>query len=192
MGLWYKLSPGEAAFYGPKVDIQFLSVGGREFTVSTNQIDFAVPGRFDLTYTDRDGTEKTPYCIHRAPLSTHERFVAFLIEHYAGAFPTWLAPTQVVVIPVGEDQEAYANEIRVRLRGQMVRAEIDDSDATMGKKIRTNVTRKVPILLVVGGREQDSGTVTVRRYGIEQQDSMSVDGFTEMIGAEIRERRHVR
>jgi threonyl-tRNA synthetase len=192
MGLWYRLSPGEAAFYGPKVDIQFISVGGREFTVSTNQIDFAVPSRFGLTYTDSDGHESTPYCIHRAPLSTHERFIAFLIEHYAGAFPTWLAPVQVVVIPVGEDQEEYANGIRDLLRRQMVRAEVDDSDATMGKKIRTNVTRKVPILLIVGGREAESQTVTVRRYGIEQQESMPLDAFIDVVTEEIRERRHVK
>lgn len=192
MGLWYLLAPGEAAFYGPKVDIQFRTVAGREFTVSTNQVDFAVPGRFGLTYVDRDGSEKTPYCIHRAPLGTHERFLGFLIEHYAGAFPTWLAPVQVVVIPVGETQNGYAHAIKDRLRSQFVRAEVDDTDATMGKKIRTNVTRKVPILLVVGAREQEEGSVTVRRYGIEQQASLSVDEFADTVLAEIRERRHVR
>ena len=99
MGLYYTLQKGEAAFYGPKVDFQFESVIGREFTCSTNQLDFAQPPRFKLHYTDRDGTLKTPYCIHRAPLGTHERFIAFLLEHYGGAFPTWLAPIQVRVIP---------------------------------------------------------------------------------------------
>jgi threonyl-tRNA synthetase len=108
MGLYYKLAPGEAAFYGPKVDVQFNSVLEKEFTVSTNQIDFAAPTRFDLKYVDRDGQEKRPYVIHRAPLGTHERFVAFLLEHYGGAFPTWLAPVQVAVVPVSEKTIQYA------------------------------------------------------------------------------------
>ena len=108
LDLWYKVAPGEAAFYGPKIDVQFRTVLGREFTVSTNQLDFAVPARFGLHYVDRDGTEKVPYCIHRAPLGTHERFIGFLIEHYGGAFPTWLAPVQVVLIPISDDQAPYA------------------------------------------------------------------------------------
>ena len=191
LGLWYKLSVGDAAFYGPKIDVQFRTVLGREFTLSTNQLDFAQPARFGLKYVDRDGTEKTPYCIHRAPLSTHERFIGFLLEHYGGAFPTWLAPVQVVVIPIGENQLAYASKIRDTLRSSLVRTETDDSDASMGKKIRTNVTRKVPILLVVGGREAEAGTVTVRRYGIKEQRSMSLEAFVDAVAEEIRGRQHV-
>ncbi len=192
LGLDYAEAPGEAAFYGPKVDFQFRSVIEKEYTVSTNQIDFGVPQRFGLTYVDRDGEAKTPYCIHRAPLSTHERFVAFLIEHYGGAFPTWLAPVQVVVVPISERHFDYARKIEAVLRDRLVRVEVDVSDATTGKKIRTGVTRKVPLLLVIGDREREAVTVTVRRYGIREQRAMELAALVEMLEVEIAERRHVR
>ncbi|MDC3952592.1 threonine--tRNA ligase [Polyangium jinanense] len=192
MGANYKLSPGEAAFYGPKVDFQFVTVTGREFTLSTNQLDFAVPSRFGLAYTDKDGKEKTPYCIHRAPMGTHERFIAFLIEHFGGAFPTWLAPVQVVIIPVSDKFLAYGKKIEALLREDLVRVELDTSSATMGKKIQEGATRKVPILLVVGGKEETEQTVTVRRYGIKEQKAMPLAGFVEMLSQEIKERRHVK
>ncbi len=189
MGLSYTMERGEAAFYGPKVDYEFRTVTGREFTATTNQLYFAVPRRFGLVYTDRDGEEKTPYCIHRAPLGTHERFIAILIEHYAGAFPTWLAPVQVGIVPVSEKVLEYARKIHALLRGQLVRAELDDSNATMGKKIRSGTTRKIPVLLVVGEDEAAEGSVTVRRYGVEQQHTMPLDAFVPELAAEIRERR---
>jgi threonyl-tRNA synthetase len=192
MGAHYRISPGEAAFYGPKVDFQFRTVLEKEFTVSTNQIDFAVPGRFGLTYTDRDGTERTPMCIHRAPLGTHERFVSFLIEHYGGAFPTWLAPVQVRVVPVGEKFVAWGREIEAALRQHMIRAEVDDSDHTMGKKIRNAATSKVPVVAIVGEREVEARGVTIRRYGIQRQEEMGLDAFVELIRGEIQQRRHVR
>ncbi len=192
LGLYYKVSKGEAAFYGPKVDFQFRSVLEKEYTVSTNQVDFGVPPRFGLTYTDRDGSEKTPYCIHRAPLGTHERFIAFLIEHYGGAFPTWLAPIQVGIVPISEKHLDYARKIEDQLRQQMVRAEVDSSDATMGKKVRSGVTRKIPILLIVGDNEAEAGTVTVRRYKIKQQQTKSIEAFLDELGVEIEERRHVK
>ena len=192
LGLYYKVSPGEAAFYGPKVDFQFKTVLDKEFTVSTNQVDFAVPARFGLTYTDRDGQEKTPWCIHRAPLGTHERFISFLVEHYAGAFPTWLAPEQVRVVPVGEKFNEYAQKVQAALRQHFVRTTVDDSDHTMGKKIRNGATRKVPVVLVVGAQEEEAGSVTVRRYGIQAQQSMDLAAFVDLITAEIRERRHVK
>ncbi|MDI1450660.1 threonine--tRNA ligase [Polyangium sp. 6x1] len=192
MGANYKLSPGEAAFYGPKVDFQFITVTGREFTLSTNQLDFAVPPRFGLAYTDKDGKEKTPYCIHRAPMGTHERFIAFLIEHFGGAFPTWLAPVQVVVIPVSDKFLAYGKKIEALLREDLVRVELDTSSATMGKKIQEGATRKIPILLVVGGKEETEQTVTVRRYGIKEQKAMPLASFVEMLSQEIKERRHVK
>jgi threonyl-tRNA synthetase len=192
LGFHYKLAPGEAAFYGPKVDFQFRTVLGREFTLSTNQIDFAQPARFKLHYTDRDGAQHMPYVIHRAPLGTHERFVAFLLEHYGGAFPAWLAPVQVLVLPISEKFLDYGRKIESILRELLVRAEVDDSTNTTGKKIREAVGRKIPILLVVGGKEEADGTVTVRRYGIQEQRSMSLDAFVEMLRNEIRERRHVR
>ncbi len=192
LGLYYKVAKGEAAFYGPKVDFQFNSVIEKEYTVSTNQIDFGVPRRFGLTYVDRDGEEKTPYCIHRAPLGTHERFIAFLIEHYGGAFPTWLAPVQVKVVPVSEKHLDYARKIEDTLRQDLVRVEVDASDATMGKKLRTGTPRKIPILLIVGGREEETGEVTVRRYKIKQQESMALDAFFAELRAEIAERKHIR
>ncbi|HZI20852.1 MAG TPA: threonine--tRNA ligase [Pyrinomonadaceae bacterium] len=192
LGLYYRLSKGEAAFYGPKVDFQFETVLGREFTLSTNQIDFAQPARFNLNYADRDGARHMPYVIHRAPLGTHERFVAFLLEHYGGAFPTWLAPVQVQVLPISEKFEAYGRKVVEALRQFFVRAELDTSQNTFGKKIREGVSRKIPILLVAGRKEEEEGTVTVRRYGVEQQRTMTLDSFVELLRAEIAERRHVR
>jgi len=192
IGAHYKVSPGEAAFYGPKVDFQFVTVTGREFTLSTNQLDFAQPARLGLVYTDRDGKEKMPYCIHRAPMGTHERFIAFLIEHFGGAFPTWLAPVQVVVIPVSDKFLAYGKKIEALLREDLVRVELDTNQATMGKKIQEGATRKIPILLVIGGKEEEAQTVTVRRYGIKEQKSMPLQTFVEMLSAEIKERQHVK
>ncbi len=176
-GLPYVEVKGEAAFYGPKIDVQFRTVTGREETASTNQLDFAVPERLGLVYTGADNAEHTPYCIHRAPLGTHERFIAFLIEHYGGAFPTWLAPVQVRVLTVGERFDAYADEVVAKLRGHMVRAERDHSNETMGKKIRNAVTAKIPNVLVVGEREVEAGTVTLRRYGSREQTTMPYAEF---------------
>lgn len=177
LGIDFKVGIGEGAFYGPKIDIQFNTVTGREESVSTVQLDFAVPGRMNLAYTGSDGEEHTPYCIHRAPFSTHERMVAFLIEHYGGAFPTWLAPVQVQLLTVSEQYDDYANDICRRLRGQMVRAELAASNDTLPKKIRQGATRKIPNLLIIGEREVADGTVTLRRYGQRDQHTVSVDVF---------------
>jgi threonyl-tRNA synthetase len=187
-GLPYVEGKGEAAFYGPKIDFQFKTVTGREETASTNQLDFGVASRLNLTYTDADNSEKTPYIIHRAPLGTHERFVAFLIEHYGGAFPTWLAPVQTRVITVSEKFNSYGDEIVKRLRSHMVRAEMDVSSETMGKKIRNGVTSKIPNLLIVGEREMDDRTVTWRRYGSREQETMSLERYEEMLLERIRTR----
>jgi threonyl-tRNA synthetase len=177
LGIDFKVGIGEGAFYGPKIDIQFNTVTGREESVSTVQLDFAVPGRMNLKYVGSDGEEHTPYCIHRAPFSTHERMVAFLIEHYGGAFPTWLAPIQVQMLTVSEQYDDYANDIVRRLRGQMVRAELAPSNDTLPKKIRQGATRKIPNLLIIGEREVADGTVTLRRYGLRDQHTMSVEAF---------------
>ncbi len=190
-GYYYRKVKGEAAFYGPKVDYQFRTVTGREFSLSTNQLDFAVPKRFGLTYTDRDGQEKTPLCLHRAPLSTHERFVGFLIEHYGGAFPTWLSPEQVRIVPISEAQLDYAKKVQRVLRKDMVRATVDDSSNTLGKKIRLAATSKTPVVLVVGADEFENTSVTVRRYGIREQETVDLDAFVTVLRDEIRERRHV-
>ena len=177
MGVDYEDAPGEAAFYGPKIDVQFHTVTGRDETVSTVQLDFAVPPRLGLSYVGPDGVEHTPYCVHRAPFSTHERFTAFLIEHFGGAFPTWLAPVQVQVLTVSDQFADYAREIVDRLRGRFVRAELASESDTVSKKIRDGTTRKIPNLLIVGEREVAERTVTLRRYGIKQQTTMPLQDF---------------
>jgi threonyl-tRNA synthetase len=159
--------PNEAAFYGPKIDVQVWSVIGREFTLATNQVDFAVPKRFGLVYKDRDNTEKTPLCIHRAPLGTHERFIGFLIEHYAGNFPLWLAPEQVRVLTVGNDDALvnYSKEIVNALRADMVRVEGDYGTDKINGKILRAEEAKVHTMLVVGPRDMEAGNVSVRLHG---------------------------
>lgn len=151
--------PNEAAFYGPKIDVQVWSAIGREFTLATNQVDFAGPRRFHLTYTDKDGSEKMPLVIHRAPLGTHERFIGFLIEHYAGAFPAWLAPVQAAVIPISDNELSYAREVCAILQKEGVRAVLYDMNDTLGKKIRKAKTEKVPYYFVIGKEEKAAGKV---------------------------------
>jgi threonyl-tRNA synthetase len=189
-GLPFVEAKGEAAFYGPKIDVQLRTVTGREETFATNQLDFAVPAadRMDLRYTGPDGQEHHPYVIHRAPLGTHERFIAYLIEHFGGAFPTWLSPIQVRILPVGERFLGYADRLAAALRERFVRAEVDTSDEKVGKKVREALTAKVPVLLVVGEKEEQDGTVTVRRYGEERQETMPFAAFTDGLLAEIRDR----
>ena len=177
LGLGYDDAPGEAAFYGPKLDVQFKTVTGREETLSTVQLDFAVPPRLGLAYIGADGEEHTPYCIHRAPLSTHERFVAILIEHFGGAFPTWLAPVQVQVVTVSDQFTEYASGLVSRLRAHFVRAELASAADTVSKKVRDGLTRKIPNLLIVGEREAADGTVTLRRYGVKQQTTLPFERF---------------
>ena len=189
LNLDYVLAKGEGAFYGPKVDFQFRTVIGREFTLSTNQLDFAVPPRFNLVYTDHDGQLKNPYVIHRAPLGTHERFIAFLLEHFGGAFPTWLAPVQVRVVPVSEAYAEYGRTVAAALRNDLVRVETESSSETMGKRLRKAITQKTPIILILGQREMEDGTVTVRRYGTERQQTISMDAFGAMLREEITTRR---
>lgn len=187
-GLQFSEVKGEAAFYGPKIDVQFRTVTGREETASTNQLDFAVPLRLGLTYIGPDNKEHTPYVIHRAPLGTHERFIAFLIEHYGGAFPTWLAPIQARVITVSEKFDDYGRKLVEALRDRFVRAELEESSETMNKKIRTAVTQKIPNVLVVGEREAADGTITLRRYGSPAQETMAFSAFEQRIVAAIAQR----
>ena len=188
LGVEYEDAPGEAAFYGPKIDVQFKTVTGREETLSTVQLDFAVPPRLGLAYVGPDGTEHTPYCIHRAPFSTHERFVAILVEHFGGAFPTWLAPVQAQVITVSDKFSGYAKGIVSRLRGSFVRAELAPPADTVSKKIREGITRKIPNLLVVGEREAAENAVTVRRYGIKQQTTLPFERFEAVLQNAIASR----
>ena len=176
----------EAAFYGPKIDVQIWSVIGREFTLSTNQLDFGIPAKFDLTYTDADGTEKTPLCIHRAPLSTHERLIGFLIEHYAGAFPAWLAPVQIDVICVSATSEDYARNVASQLEAAGFRVQVLDPENSLSKNVRLSETKKVPVKLILGEKEQTNKGVTLRRYSQSQQSEMLLDDFIKEFRKEIQ------
>ena len=153
----------EAVFYGPKIDVQVWSAIGREFSLATNQVDFVVPERFDLSFVNRDGQEEIPLCIHRAPLGSHERFIGFLIEHYAGKFPVWLSPEQVRIIPVTDAHQEYAARLQAKLEDENIRAFADLSSQRMGAKIRAAQLMKVPYMFIVGDREGADGTVSLRR-----------------------------
>jgi len=166
-GIDYVEVPNEAAFYGPKIDVQAWSAIGREFSIATNQVDFAQPRRFNLVYKDRDNTEKTPLCIHRAPLGTHERFIGFLIEHYAGNFPLWLAPEQVRILTIGDEPALvdYARKIDSELRAHQVRSEVDLSTDKINGKIQRAEQMKVHTMFVIGKRDMDADAVSVRVHG---------------------------
>jgi threonyl-tRNA synthetase len=183
--------PNEAAFYGPKIDVQVWSAIGREFTIATNQVDFAVPARFGLTYRDRDNLEKTPLCIHRAPLGTHERFIGFLIEHYAGNFPLWLAPDQVRIITIGTEEPLveYAKAIQAELRAQEVRCSIDVGTDNMKGKIADAEKAKVHTMLVIGNRDLEAGNVSVRLHGKGNVGAKPRAEVVADILAAIKERR---
>jgi threonyl-tRNA synthetase len=178
----------EAAFYGPKIDVQIWSVVGREFTLATNQVDFAVPERFDLKFTNKEGVDEIPLCIHRAPLSTHERMIGFLIEHYAGAFPVWLAPEQVRVIPITDGQNEYATQIAAQLREQGVRVSADLNSERMNAKIRSAQLMKVPYMLVVGDNERTAGTVSLRGRDGSQKNNIPVAEFQALVKDRIATR----
>ena len=177
--------PGEAAFYGPKIDVQVWSAIGREFTLATNQVDFAVPSRFGLTYIDKDNKEHTPLCIHRAPLGTHERFIGFLIEHYAGNFPLWLTPTQMVIIPISDKFNDYSTLVFNKLRNKGFRVKIDQRKEKMGAKIRTAELNKIPIMIIIGERESNENKISFRRKFQGDQGSVDVDQFIEQMNDEI-------
>jgi threonyl-tRNA synthetase len=174
----------EAAFYGPKIDVQIFSVIGKEFSLATNQVDFAQPARFDLKFINKQGIEEIPLCIHRAPLSTHERLIGFLIEHYAGSFPVWLSPEQVRVVPITDNQNEYAQNIVNELRAQGIRVSADVSAQRMNAKIRLAQVMKVPYMLVVGEDEMKSGKVALRRRDGKQHKGLSVAEF----GADVKQK----
>ncbi len=179
----------EAAFYGPKIDVQVWSAIGREFTLATNQVDFAVPKRFDLTYKSKEGTDETPLCIHRAPLGTHERFIGFLIEHYGGNFPLWLSPVQVKIATVREHHSAYAREVYGKLRALGIRAEIDDSDEGFGKKIRKAKVDRIPFTIIIGDKDIEAGKVTLESRDAGAIGQLSIDEVIQKLTTDIRERR---
>jgi threonyl-tRNA synthetase len=178
----------EAAFYGPKIDVQIWSAIGREFTLATNQVDFAQPERFNLTFINRDGQEETPLCIHSAPLSTHERMIGFLIEHYAGNFPVWLSPDQVRIIPITDAHNDYAVRLAQQMKNEGIRAEADLSADRMNAKIRQAQLFKVPYMLVVGDREVAEGLVSLRKRDGSRADGLPVSDFIKMVKERIATR----
>ncbi len=190
-GINYVEVANEAAFYGPKIDVQVWSAIGREFTIATNQVDFAVPAKFGLTYRDKDNSNKTPLCIHRAPLGTHERFIGFLIEHYAGNFPLWLAPDQVRVITLNDDEALinYAKPIVAELRANMVRVDADFSATPFKAKISNAEQLRVHTMLVIGGRDMEAGAVSVRLHHGGPQGAKPKGEVVADILASIKERR---
>jgi threonyl-tRNA synthetase len=167
----------EAAFYGPKIDVQIWSAIGREFSLATNQVDFAQPQRMGLTYTDEGGEEQTPLCIHRAPLGSHERFIGFLIEHYAGNFPVWLAPEQVRIIPITDRHNSYAANLAETLQDADIRAQADMGSNRMQAKIRAAQAMKVPYMLIVGDEEIENGAVSVRKRDGVQENGQPLIAF---------------
>jgi threonyl-tRNA synthetase len=178
----FEEAPGEAAFYGPKVDYQIRNVVGREETASTNQLDFGVAARFDLRYKGEDGAMHRPLIIHRAPLSTHERMIAFLVEHFGGAFPTWMAPVQVRILPVAAAFEEFATKVASELRSRLFRAEVDAGPESFNKRLRTAAVQKVPNVLVIGQREAAAESVTWRRHvAPKDQRVLPVAGFVAAI-----------
>ena len=176
----------EAAFYGPKIDIQLWSSIGKEFTIATNQVDFAQAERFDLTFMNEHNEKERPIIIHRAPLGTHERFIGFLLEHYAGKFPVWLSPEQVAILPISDKYLDYAKEVRDMLRKNGLEVTLDDRAEKIGKKIRDTELKRTPYMLVVGEKEQADRAVSVRRQGQGDLGAMSLDAFTTKVLEEVK------
>jgi len=184
----YEEVPNEAAFYGPKIDVQIWSAIGREFTLATNQVDFDVPGKMGLKYIAKDGSEQVPLCIHRAPLSTHERLIGFLIEHFAGHFPLWLAPVQAAIIPVAEPHEIPARHVLKALKDKGMRVEVMTSEESLGKRIREGEKRRIPYLLVIGDKEVAENAVSVRNVVTKKQVTVPLAEFLEKTKQDIDRR----
>jgi threonyl-tRNA synthetase len=186
----YKLNPGDGAFYGPKIDFHIKDAIGRTWQCGTIQLDFSMPERFELTYIGEDGKEHRPVMLHRVIYGAVERFMGILIEHYAGAFPTWLSPVQVMIIPISEKFNDYARSMETQFIASDVRASIDDSNESLGKRIRLAEKQKIPYILVVGEKEMTDGTVAIRKRGEEKkQEILKVPEFLEKVRIEIEEKR---
>ena len=181
----------EGAFYGPKIDVQIWSAIGREFTLATNQVDFAQGRRFGLNFTNKDNHPETPLIIHRAPLGTHERFIGFLLEHYAGKFPVWLSPLQVKVLPISDKFNSYAREVNQQLLNAGIRAEVDDRGEKIGRKIRDTELMKTPYMLVIGEKEQNDNSVSVRRQGKGDIGQCAVSEILSTLTTEIKNRQNI-
>lgn len=186
-GIPFKEVEDEAAFYGPKIDVQIYSVIGREFTLATNQVDFAQPLSFNLTYTNSNNENEHPIVIHRAPLGTHERFIGFLIEHYAGKFPLWLAPEQVRILPISDKFNEGCKNILQSLENYDIRASLDDRGEKVGRKIRDAELAKVPYMLIIGEKELEEGLVSIRKQGEGDRGTMSVEEFAKFIQNDVNE-----
>ena len=184
-GIPFVEAEDEAAFYGPKIDVQVWSAIGKEFSLATNQLDFAAAPRFNLTFTNADGEPEAPLCIHRAPLGSHERLVGFLIEHYAGNFPVWLSPEQVRVIPITDNHHAYAQSLVAHMQAAGIRAAADLGNERMQAKIRQAQLLKIPYMLVVGDREVEQGTVAVRHRDGQRENGVSFAAFVDRITEQI-------
>jgi threonyl-tRNA synthetase len=188
LGLPYTEAPGEAAFYGPKLDIQLADVMGHQETYSTIQIDFHLPNQFDLSYIGADGKEHRPVIIHRGVISTMERMVSYLIELYGGAFPAWLAPVQVAILPITERQNTYAAEVMQKLLSAGIRVELDERNEKVQAKIRDAQLQKIPYMLVIGGKEAEAGTVAVRHRTKGDQGPRPLDQFLADLKKEVDSR----
>ena len=185
----YDILEGDGAFYGPKIDIIMEDAIKRSWQMGTIQLDFQIPKRFNLKYVDKDGKEKTPVVIHRVIYGSLERFIGILIEHFAGAFPVWLAPIQAQIIPVSQKFNKYAQEIKKQLKEEKIRVELNDSDETLGKKIREGQLQKIPYLLIVGEKEEKAKTVAVRDRKKGDLGPVKIDKFIEQIKEEIEEKK---
>ena len=187
----YKVMPGEAKFYGPAIDIKMRDALGRGWQGPTIQVDFNFPERFDLTFVGQDGKEHRPVMVHRTVLGSMERFVGGLIEHYAGAFPVWLSPVQVQIIPIADRHKEYAASVLQRLREAGLRAELDDSDERMNAKVRKAQLQKIPYMLIIGDREVQAGTVSVRLRSEENLGAKPLDEFIAMAQKAVTEKENI-
>jgi len=190
IGIDYVEKKGEAAFYGPKLDVQVKPAVGNEITISTCQLDFCLPMKFDLTYVDKDGSKKTPVVLHRAVFGSIDRFIAFYLEETKGILPLWLAPVQVNIIPVNNEYHLeYSKEINDLLFNNGIRVELDDRDEKLGYRLRESVIRKIPMTLVIGDNERDNKTISFRRYGSEETTTVSIDDFIKLINDEVSKKK---
>jgi threonyl-tRNA synthetase len=187
-GLAYELNPGDGAFYGPKIDLHMTDSIGRSWQLGTVQLDYSMPERFELTYTGADNAEHRPVMIHRALMGSFERFIGILIEHYGGEFPLWLAPAQAVVLPVSDRFNGYASTVTQRLREQGLRVECDERGESIGRKIREAELRKIPYMLIVGEREAEQGTVSVREHRAGDTGSVATEELAQRLATAVRER----
>jgi threonyl-tRNA synthetase len=189
LGVDYYEAIGEAAFYGPKLDVQVKSAIGHDVTLSTIQLDYQLPERFELTYIDEKSEKARPVVVHRAILGSLDRFIAFLIEETKGAFPTWLAPVQVNILPVNNAYHLeYAKDLLAKFKEHGLRVEMDDSNEKLGYRMRNSQMRKIPFALVLGDSERDNKTVTYRRFGAQEQITVTIDEFLKLIDDEIKNR----